>query len=154
MHIMLKNTSVAIAVATTMLLATPAVAADQTARAPAIEMASAVSTTFDLGFAEQSIGFDDERRWRRDRRDRRYNRDRRDRGYDERVGRDTRVWRGRDGAYYCRKEDGTTGLLIGAVVGGLAGRELARDRTLGAIIGAAAGGLAGREIDRSDSRCR
>ncbi len=76
------------------------------------------------------------------------------RRYDERVGRNTRVWQGDDGRYYCRKENGTTGLLIGGVVGGLAGREIARDRTLGAIIGAAGGALLGRAIDRSNSRCR
>ncbi len=95
--------------------------------------------------------------YRNDRRydDRRYD-DRRydERRYDERVSRNTRVWRGNDGQYYCRKENGTTGLLIGGVVGGLAGRELARDRTLGAIIGAAGGALLGREVDRSNSRCR
>lgn len=77
--------------------------------------------------------------------------------YDEPVYRDTRIWRGNDGRYYCRKEDGTTGLLIGAAVGGLIGHEVAGrggDRTLGAIIGAAGGAILGRSIDRSNSRCR
>ncbi len=77
--------------------------------------------------------------------------------YDEPVYRDTRVWRGNDGRYYCRKKDGTTGLLIGAAVGGLIGHEVAGrngDRTLGAILGAAGGAILGRSIDRSDSRCR
>lgn len=84
-----------------------------------------------------------------------------DRGYDrgyygDRVHRNTRVWRGRDGRYYCRKDDGTTGLLIGAAVGGLIGNEVAgrRDKTLGAILGAVGGAFLGREIDRSDARCR
>lgn len=85
-----------------------------------------------------------------------------DRGYGqgsyrgERVYRDTRIWRGRDGRYYCRKENGTTGLLIGAGVGALAGHEIAGrgDRTLGAILGAAGGAILGRAIDRSNSRCR
>ncbi|MCB2086908.1 MAG: glycine zipper 2TM domain-containing protein [Sphingomonadaceae bacterium] len=74
----------------------------------------------------------------------------------EPVYRSTRVWRGRDGEYYCRKQDGTTGLLIGAGVGALIGNELAGrgDRTLGAILGAAGGALLGREIDRSNARCR
>lgn len=74
----------------------------------------------------------------------------------DRVYRDTRIWRGRDGRYYCRKENGTTGLLIGAGVGALAGNELAGrgDRTLGAILGAAGGAILGRAIDRSNSRCR
>ncbi|MXO89748.1 glycine zipper 2TM domain-containing protein [Pontixanthobacter aquaemixtae] len=74
----------------------------------------------------------------------------------EAVRRDTRIWRGRDGRYYCRKEDGTTGLLIGAAVGGLVGNELAGngDRTLGTILGVAGGAILGRAIDRSNSRCR
>ena len=66
------------------------------------------------------------------------------------------VWRGRDGRYYCRRGNGTTGLVIGAAVGALAGREIAGrgDRTLGAIIGAVGGGLLGREIDRGGLKCR
>lgn len=77
--------------------------------------------------------------------------------YDEPIYRDTRIWRGRDGRYYCRRENGTTGLLIGAGVGALAGHEIAGrggDRTLGAILGAAGGAILGRSIDRSNSRCR
>ncbi|MBX7526327.1 glycine zipper 2TM domain-containing protein [Qipengyuania sp. 1NDH10] len=79
-----------------------------------------------------------------------------DRHYGEPVYRDTRIWRGRDNRYYCRKEDGTTGLLVGAGVGALIGHELAGrngDRTLGAILGGAAGALLGRTIDRSSTRC-
>ena len=79
------------------------------------------------------------------------------RSYGEPVYRDTRVWRGRDGRYYCRRENGTTGLLIGAGVGALIGHEVAGrggDRTLGAILGAAGGAILGRSIDRSDTRCR
>lgn len=72
----------------------------------------------------------------------------------DRVHRDTRVWRGRDGRYYCKKDNGTTGLLIGGAVGGLIGNEIARDKTLGAILGAAGGALLGREIDRGNTRCR
>lgn len=66
------------------------------------------------------------------------------------------VWRGRDGRYYCRRDNGTTGLIIGAGVGALAGHEIAGrgDRTLGAIVGGVAGGLLGRAIDRGDLRCR
>ncbi|MBA4765894.1 MAG: glycine zipper 2TM domain-containing protein [Erythrobacter sp.] len=72
------------------------------------------------------------------------------------VRRDTRIWRGRDNRYYCRKDDGTTGLLVGAGVGALLGHEVAGrggDRTLGAILGGAAGALLGRSIDRSSTRC-
>lgn len=80
-----------------------------------------------------------------------------DRGYrGEPVYSHTRIWRGRDGRYYCRKDNGTTGLLVGAAVGGVIGHEVAGygDRTLGAILGAAGGAILGRAIDRSNTRCR
>lgn len=65
-------------------------------------------------------------------------------------------WRGKDGRWYCRRPDGTTGLIVGGVVGALVGRELdgGRDRTTGTIIGAGAGALLGREVDRGRRRCR
>ena len=93
---------------------------------------------------------------RRDYRERRPYYMRYDQRWGEPVYRDTRIWRGRDNRYYCRKEDGTTGLLVGAGVGALIGHELAGrggDRTLGAILGGAAGALLGRSIDRSSTRC-
>lgn len=64
-------------------------------------------------------------------------------------------WRGRDGRMYCRKSDGTTGLIIGGVGGALAGRAIDTrgDRATGTIVGAAAGALIGKEID-SKRRCR
>jgi len=77
--------------------------------------------------------------------------------YGEPVYANTRVWQGDDGRYYCRRSNGTTGLLIGAAGGALLGREIAGrygDRTLGAILGAAGGALLGRSIDRSSTRCR
>jgi hypothetical protein len=76
--------------------------------------------------------------------------------YGEPVYRDTRVWRGRDGNTYCRKKDGTTGLIIGAAAGALLGREVdgGRDRTLGTILGGAAGALLGKEVAQGSSRCR
>jgi uncharacterized protein YcfJ len=89
-----------------------------------------------------------------------------DRGYErgyqegryetERVGRNTRVWRGDDGRYYCRRSNGTTGLIIGAAGGALLGRavDTRGERTTGTILGAAIGALAGREIDRGRARCR
>ena len=75
--------------------------------------------------------------------------------YGEPVYRNTRVWEGDDGRYYCRRSNGTTGLLVGAGVGALLGREVAGrggDRTLGAILGAAGGALLGRSLD-SGTRC-
>lgn len=73
-----------------------------------------------------------------------------------RLSRNDRVWRGRDGRYYCRRGNGTTGLIIGAGVGALLGRAIDTrgDRALGTILGAAGGGLLGREIDRGNVRCR
>ena len=75
--------------------------------------------------------------------------------YGEPVYRNTRVWQGNDGRYYCRKSNGTTGLLVGGAVGALLGREVAGrggDRTLGAILGAAGGALLGRSLD-GGTRC-
>jgi hypothetical protein len=73
-----------------------------------------------------------------------------------RLSRNDRIWRGDNGRYYCRRDNGTTGLVIGAGVGALAGHEIAGsgDKTIGAIIGAVGGGLIGREIDRGDLQCR
>lgn len=73
-----------------------------------------------------------------------------------RLTRDDRIWRGRDGRYYCRRDNGTTGLIVGAAIGALIGRSLdgGRDRTVGTILGAGGGALLGREIDRGSVRCR
>jgi outer membrane lipoprotein SlyB len=69
-----------------------------------------------------------------------------------------REWRGNDGRLRCRRSDGTTGLVVGAVAGGLLGRTIDTrgDRTLGTVLGGVGGALAGREIERSSStrRCR
>jgi hypothetical protein len=68
---------------------------------------------------------------------------------------DDEVWQGEDGRYHCRRSDGTTGLVVGAAVGALAGNRLASgDRTLGTVVGAVGGGLLGREIDRRNLSCR
>ncbi len=74
----------------------------------------------------------------------------------QRITRNDRMWRGDDGRYYCRRDNGTTGLVIGAGVGALAGHEIAGrgDRTLGAILGGAVGAVVGREIDRGSLDCR
>lgn len=74
----------------------------------------------------------------------------------QRINRDTRIWRGNDGRYRCKRDDGTTGLLIGGAAGAVIGSEVAGrgDKTLGAILGGLGGAFLGREIDRSDYRCR
>ncbi len=73
-----------------------------------------------------------------------------------RMKRGDRYWRGRDGRYRCKRDDGTLGLIIGGAVGALLGREIdgGRDRTVGTVLGAAGGALLGREIDRGKLRCR
>lgn len=74
----------------------------------------------------------------------------------KRLGRDDYVWRGRDGRYYCKRDNGTTGLIVGGVAGALLGRTIAGrgDRTLGTLLGGAGGALLGRSIDRGDVKCR
>ncbi len=66
------------------------------------------------------------------------------------------TWRGRDGRMYCRRSNGTTGLIIGGAAGALVGRAIDTrgERTTGTILGAVAGALIGREVQRSRSRCR
>jgi hypothetical protein len=114
-----------------------------------------------------------EDRWdrREDRRDRRearyearngywdaaryYKRD--DRRYGaRRLGRNDRVYRGSDNRYYCRRDDGTTGLIVGGIGGAVLGHIIAPggSKTLGTIIGAGAGALIGRAIDDGDIVCR
>ncbi|ATY31348.1 glycine zipper 2TM domain-containing protein [Sphingomonas psychrotolerans] len=79
--------------------------------------------------------------------------------YQERVlSQDDRVYRGNDGRYYCKRSDGTTGLIVGAAAGGLFGNIIAgrRSSTVGTLLGAIAGGAAGSAIDRNQQqvRCR
>ncbi|MBX7483055.1 glycine zipper 2TM domain-containing protein [Qipengyuania qiaonensis] len=141
---LLKSASIALATSG-LALAMPASAAPAMHASPGAHVAA----TGDMTFQQY-----------RDRYDRRYRDyrgyDRYDSRYDRRSARrDRDVWRGQDGRYYCRRDNGTTGLVIGAGVGALAGHEIAGrgDRTLGAILGGAAGALLGRTIDRSGSRC-
>jgi hypothetical protein len=119
-----------------------------------------------------------EDRWdNRDRKDRRAERraERRDRDYQRgywdaaryyrqddrryrprRLGRNDRIYRGSDDRYYCRRDDGTTGLIVGGMAGGVLGQIIAPggSKTIGSILGAGAGALLGREIDRGDVVCR
>lgn len=79
--------------------------------------------------------------------------------YQERVlAADDRVYRGNDGRYYCRRNDGTTGLIIGALGGGILGNVIdgGRSRTVGTLLGGALGAVAGKSIDQNNSqvRCR
>jgi hypothetical protein len=85
-----------------------------------------------------------------------YHSDRRYREY--RLNSNDRIYRGRDGRYYCRRSDGSTGLIVGAVAGGILGSIIAPgdSKPLGAVIGAIGGGAAGAAIDSNnpDVRCQ
>lgn len=72
--------------------------------------------------------------------------------YQERVvSNDERVYRGTDGRYYCKRQDGTTGLIVGGLAGGVLGNVIdgGRSRVLGTLLGGVAGALGGRAIERS-----
>ncbi|MCJ2184422.1 glycine zipper 2TM domain-containing protein [Novosphingobium sp. 1949] len=73
-----------------------------------------------------------------------------------RIARRSDMWRGKDGRYYCRRDNGTTGLVIGAGLGAIAGNQVAGrgDKTVGTIVGGVLGGLIGREIDKGSLQCR
>jgi outer membrane lipoprotein SlyB len=75
---------------------------------------------------------------------------------ERRLSRNERVYRGENGQYYCRRSDGTTGLIIGGLAGGVLGNAIAPggSKTLGTILGAIGGGAAGAAIDSNDARCR
>lgn len=75
---------------------------------------------------------------------------------ERRLTRADRVYRGSDNRYYCRRSDGTTGLIVGAVAGGVLGSAIAGrgSSTLGALLGAGGGALLGKSIDRGNLRCR
>ena len=74
---------------------------------------------------------------------------------DRRLSRNDRIYRGQNGRYYCRRNDGTTGLIIGAGLGALLGNQvnIGGSRTVNTIIGGAAGALLGRAIDKGSVRC-
>jgi hypothetical protein len=68
-----------------------------------------------------------------------------------------KTWRGSDGRLYCRKSNGTTGLIVGGAAGVLVGREIDKrgSRTTGTVLGAAVGALLGRHVQRNViKKCR
>ena len=58
-----------------------------------------------------------------------------------------------NGRTYCRRRDGTVGLIAGAAAGALVGRAIdgGRNRATGTIVGGAVGAIVGREVARN--RC-
>lgn len=113
--------------------------------------------------AKERDNREDYRRYDYNRVDPRYGRYDADRYYRDgrsykprRLSANDRIYRGRDGRYYCRRDDGTTGLIIGGLAGGLLGNTIAPggSKTLGTILGGGAGALLGRSIDRDGVSCR
>lgn len=87
--------------------------------------------------------------WRGDRDDN-WDPSRNYRGHDRRQLSDNdRVYRGGDGRYYCKRSNGTTGLVLGAVGGGLIGSALGGS-TLGTLLGAGGGALLGKNLDQKN----
>jgi hypothetical protein len=76
-----------------------------------------------------------------------------DPGHDRALTRQDRVYRGSDGRYYCRRSDGTTGTVIGAIGGGVLGAILGGGGALGTILGAGGGALLGRSVDKGEVHC-
>jgi hypothetical protein len=72
-----------------------------------------------------------------------------------RLGRNDVVYRGSDNRYYCKRDDGTTGLIIGGVGGGVLGNVSAPGgyKPRGTILGAGAGAVIGRQVDKGDIVC-
>ena len=81
-----------------------------------------------------------------------------DTGYrhSHRVENGVQYWEGQDGRYYCKRSNGTVGLLVGGAAGALIGRAIDTrgSRATGTIVGAAAGALLGREVQKSRARAR
>ena len=77
----------------------------------------------------------------------------RHRHHDRVMSRDDHVYQGRDGRYYCRRNDGTTGLVVGGIGGALIGHAVGGN-TLGTLLGAAGGAALGHSIDRGRVHCR
>jgi len=78
--------------------------------------------------------------------------------HERRLGSDDEIYRGSDGRYYCRRSDGTVGMVVGAIGGATIGNVIdsGRNRVAGTLIGGALGALIGKSIDEnnSDLRCR
>jgi hypothetical protein len=74
---------------------------------------------------------------------------------DRRLSWNDRVYRGQNGRYYCRRSDGTTGLIVGAGIGALLGNQvnIGGSQTLRTIAGAGLGAALGQAITRGNVRC-
>jgi outer membrane lipoprotein SlyB len=130
----LIHTAVLASVAAVGFAATPALARDS-------YNYGARNDTYRVGDTYRGRDYDNRRYDNRRYDDRSY-------GYDRRYARNYQQ---------CRRNSGTTGTILGAIAGGLLGREIGRGgyrnqpSTTGLILGAGAGALAGRAIDKSSS---
>lgn len=115
------------------------------------------------GYASSDNGWRRYRQYDYDRPDPAYNGYYADRYYrddasyrERRLSRNERIYRGENGQYYCRRSDGTTGLIVGGLAGGVLGNAIAPggSKTLGTLLGAIAGGAGGAALDSSSARCR
>jgi hypothetical protein len=72
------------------------------------------------------------------------------------LGRNDVIYRGSDDRYYCKRDDGTVGLVLGGIAGGALGNIIAPggSKTIGTIIGAGAGAIIGKKIDDGEIVCR
>jgi len=75
---------------------------------------------------------------------------------ERRLSSNDEVYVGRDGRYYCKRSDGTAGLIVGGIAGGILGNAIAPggSKTIGTLLGAAGGAAAGATIDQKNVRCR
>lgn len=76
---------------------------------------------------------------------------------ERRLGAQDEVYRGSDGRYYCKRSDGTTGLIVGAAGGAILGNVIdgGRNRTAGTLVGGALGAMLGKSIEQNnDVRCK
>ena len=78
--------------------------------------------------------------------------------YSHRLGPNDEVYRGSDGRYYCKRNDGTVGLVVGGIGGAALGNVIdgGHNRVAGTLIGGALGALLGKSLDQStsDATCR
>ncbi len=165
---MIKKTALAIAAALSLgAVATP-VQAEATGNtafiAQSMQMSSIMpaidseqSSTVSYGRHKHSHGRNhhgghkyDRRHYRPSRDHDRYNRHNRHHRHHSR-----RYWHD-NGRYYCKRDNGTTGLLVGGALGAIIGNSVdnSGSRAEGTIIGGATGALIGRAIDRGEVRCR
>ena len=68
------------------------------------------------------------------------------------------AYRGSDGRYYCKRSDGTTGLIVGGAGGAVLGNVVdgGHNRVAGTLIGGALGAIIGKSVEQSNDqyRCR